>query len=380
MNNFQFYNPTRIIFGRETIPTIGKEISRYNIKKVLLLAGSGSIKRNGVFASVTESLRKEGIAFVEKWGVHANPELTHAKETIELARKEGVEAIIALGGGSVIDEAKSVAVGFYLDDLWQAFKRMVPIEKALPIFTVLTISGTGSEMNQNAVLTNDKEQRKWAIYSPLIYPKFSIIDPSVQSTLPWHQTVNGAIDAMAHTLEFYTVGRNEEATLALDESLLQTIIKSVDALKKDESDYSARASIAWAATLALNGISGAGLNGGEWACHRIEHGISALKPEVAHGAGLAVVIPAWIRYVREKNPVLFLRWAKNIWQTDSVEEAIERMKAKQKSWGAPVTMTELGVAKSEIPAIAENALTVGNIGVLDNLGKDEIVKILESAL
>lgn len=379
MNNFTYYNPTRIIFGKDTIPTIGHEIAQFGLKKVLLLAGSGSVKKNGVYGQVSKSLSSQGIEFVEQWGVQANPTLEHAKAVIEFARQESVEGIIALGGGSVIDEAKSVAAGYYLNDLWSAFTRSEQITRALPLFTVLTLSGTGTEMNINAVLTNEAEKKKWAIYSVLVAPRFSIIDPSVQSTLPWHQTVNGAIDAMAHTMEFYSVGRDEEMALALDESIFQTIIRSLDRLKADPNDYNARASIAWASTIALNGISGAGLNGGEWACHRIEHGISAIHPEVAHGAGLSVIIPAWISIVADSNPRLFERWAKNVWQSNSIGEAIDRMKQKQQSWGAPITLRELGIEERELPSIAENALMVGQIGVLKQFTKDSIIDLLKKA-
>lgn len=380
MNNFVYYNPTRIIFGKDTIPTIGKEIAQFGLKKVLILAGGGSVRNNGVHAQVCSSLDRSGIQYVEQWGVQANPTLEHARKVVQFARDEAVDGIIALGGGSVIDEAKSVAAGYYLNDLWAAFTRAEPITRALPLFTVLTLSGTGSEMNINAVLTNEAEKKKWAIYSTLVAPRFSIIDPTVQSTLPWHQTVNGAIDAMAHTMEFYSVGRDEEMTLALDESIFQTVIQSLDRLQADSQDYNARASIAWASTLALNGISGAGLNGGEWACHRIEHGISAIHPEVAHGAGLAVVIPAWISMVSGTNPKLFERWARNVWQSDTISDAIEKMKAKQKSWGAPTTLRELGVGEHEIPAIAENALLVGQIGVLKQFTQDDIIDLLKMAL
>ena len=380
MNNFVYYNPTRIIFGKDTIPTIGKEIAAFNLKKILIIAGGGSVRKNGVYDSVTESLRRAGIAYVEQWGVQANPTLEHARKVIEFARSESVDGIIALGGGSVIDESKSVAAGYYLNDLWSAFTHTEQISRALPLFVVLTLSGTGSEMNINAVLTNEEEKKKWAIYSVHVAPRFSIIDPSVQSTLPWHQTVNGAIDAMAHTMEFYSVGRDEEMSLALDESIFRTVIQSLDRLQSEPKDYAARASIAWASTLALNGIAGVGLNGGEWACHRIEHGVSAMHPEVAHGAGLAVIVPAWISYISDRNPALFERWARNIWQTNSIPDAVEKMRAKQKSWGAPVTLGELGIAESELTAIAHNAMAIGSIGVLKQFTEEEIVELLRLAL
>jgi alcohol dehydrogenase YqhD (iron-dependent ADH family) len=347
MQNFVFHNPTKVIFGRGTIPKIGSEISRYGIQKVLLLAGGGSIKKNGVYEQVVNSLKENKIDWIEHWGVRPNPVLSHANEGIKLVKENGLEGILAVGGGSVIDEAKSIAAGVFLENLWDAFERKVEIEKALPVFTILTISATCSEMDPYAVLTNEKENKKWNIGSFALYPKVSIVDPSVQFTLPWKQTVFGAIDALSHIMEFYFQSKGEEPTTSINETLILKIFESVDNLQKDPRNYSARAELSWSAILALNGISGAGLYGGDWACHTIEHGISAVHPEVAHGAGLAVVFPAWIKYIHYLNEEQFLRWAKVIFQKNNVEAAVIAMKEKYKSWGAPVSLRELGIKKEE---------------------------------
>ncbi len=379
MDNFVFYNPTKLIFGKNTIREIGKEIASNGIKKILLLAGSGSIKTNGVYDSAVASLKSAGIEWIEVWGVRANPTLSHALSAIQTVRDNNLEAVLALGGGSVIDESKSIAAGFYLDNLWSAFEKKVPVLKALPVFTVLTLSGTCSEMDSFAVLSNEEEKKKWNIGANCLYPKVSIIDPSVQMSLPWHQTVNGGIDAMSHIMEFYFMGNGDEVTLSLDEALMKTIIDSINALQKDPDDYNARANLAWTATLGLNGISGVALKGGDWGSHRIEHGISALHPEVAHGAGLAVVFPAWIKYVSNENPVLFSRWAKNIWNADSVDEALNNMKKQFFNWNAPISLRNLGIREDEIFDITENAIRIGSIGVLKNFNFDDIVNILKIA-
>ncbi|MGA2298123.1 MAG: iron-containing alcohol dehydrogenase [FCB group bacterium] len=376
MENFIFHNPTKIIFGENTITSIGKEINKAGIKNILLLAGAGSIKRNGVYDQVVSSLGVNKIEFVEHWGVRANPSLKHALEGIKIVMENKLEAVLAVGGGSVIDEGKSIAAGYYLDNLWDVFERKAIINKALPIFTILTLSGTGSEMDPHAVITNDEENKKWPIGSPLLYPKVSIIDPTVQMSLPWEQTVYGAIDAMSHLMEFYFMGTEPEATIAIDESLFKTIIKSVDQLQANQKDYNARANLAWAATLALNGLSGISLGGGDWATHRIEHSISAFHPEVAHGAGLAVIFPAWVKYVNQNNPSQFLRWAQNVWNSGSIEDAIEAMIKKYKSWNAPVSLRDLNISGDEFPVLASYAVMDGTLGFVKKLNKNDVENIL----
>lgn len=234
-------------------------------------------------------------------------------------------------------------------------------------------------MDPYAVLSNDTAKVKTNIGAESLFPKVSIIDPTVQMTLPWNQTANGAIDAMSHIMEFYFLGTNEETVISIDDSLLKTIIKSVDLLQKDEQDYNARANLAWAATLALNGIAGTAMKGGDWASHKIEHGISAIHPEVAHGAGLAVIFPAFIKYNQDTNPLQFKRWAKEVWGADTVDNGIDAMKSKFGNWKAPVSLRELGIKESEFDDIAESSLSDGLIGNLRQLGKREILEILSIA-
>ncbi len=382
MQNFVFHNPTKVIFGQGTIQKIGSEISKFGLKKILLLAGGGSIKSNSVYDQVKTSLKNYNLSWVEHWGVRPNPVLSHAIEGIKIIQENNLEGILAVGGGSVIDEAKCIAAGYYLDNLWDAFERKVDIINALPVFTVLTISATCSEMDPYAVLTNEKENKKWNIGGAALYPKVSIIDPSVQFSLPWEQTVYGAIDALSHIMEFYFQSKGEEPTTSIDETLILNIFKNVDRLQIEPKDYNARSSLSWSAILALNGISGAGLYGGDWACHTIEHGISAVHPEVAHGAGLAVVFPAWIKYIHPLNEPQFLRWAKVIFNKNNVEGAVSALKDKYKSWGAPISLRDLGIKKEEIPIIVENVCQASNIraiGAIKNLDYNDIMEILKIA-
>lgn len=378
MQNFIFHNPTKIIFGKNTINAIGKEVKKSAAKKVLLLAGSGSIKNNSVYEQITASLKSSGIEWFELWGVKANPTLEHAQRAISIIKEIGIDAIVAAGGGSVIDEAKAVAAGVFVDNIWDAYLGKISISKALPIFTVLTISATGSEMNPTSVLSNEKTQKKLPLASQLLRPLASIIDPSVQSSLPWEQTVNGGIDILAHIFESYFAGSSQEVTIALNESLMKTVIKCIDTLAQDEKNYSARANLAWTATLALNGISAAGIVG-DWASHRIEHSISAVHTNIAHGTGLGVVFPAWIEYVYKENIELFQRWAKNIWNANSVEEAILLFQQKLKDWKAPTKLSELGIKYEELDFIASNSLETPTLGVLKLLNQNDVLEILKLA-
>lgn len=378
MINFTFYTPTRVLFGVGRIKEIGSEIKKSNVKKVLLVAGGGSIKKNGVYDTVIASLQEQGIDWVELWGVVPNPVLSKVMEGISLAKERGVDGVLAVGGGSVIDTAKAIASGIYLDDVWASFLGKEKINQALPIFVVLTISATGSECNGNFVITNEETKQKLGNHSPLVYPKVSIIDPSVQRTLPWNQTANGACDALSHIMESYFSGGGNETTLYVDEALTKAIIDATDKLMLNEDDLEARANLAWAATLALNGVSAAQLKG-DWASHDIEHAISALHPEVAHGAGLAVVFPAWITHVWKENEPTFRRWARNVWDTDDVLTAVERLKSTYKRWGLPTSLRELNLEKSEIPAIAQNATQLGKLGTVKELTQEDVEKILEIA-
>jgi len=381
MHNFTFYTPTKVIFGKDTIPQIGIELKKNNVASVLLLAGSGSIRQNGVYDSTIKSLKENNISFIEHFGVRPNPTVEHAREGKELITKNNLQAILAVGGGSVIDEAKALAAGYFLDDIWDSFaKKSVP-QKALPIYTILTISGTGTEANMNSVLSNHALKKKLALYCEYTFPKISIIDPTVQMSLPWHQTVNGGIDAITHCMENYFVGQNQEITISMSEGIMQTIIKCLDKLQQDANCYFSRANLAWASTCALNGITAAGMAGGDWATHRMQHAIGALYPEVAHGAGLAALFPSWIRYCNENNKTQFERWAKVVWNANSVEEGIENMVKKFKQWGSPTSISELKIVpKESLPAITDACEQISpQLGAVRILKRDDYAKIYEMA-
>ncbi len=375
MNNFNYYNPVEVLFGKGVISTLGSKFKSDKVKKVLLILGSGSSKRNGVYAQVTSSLEAQGIQWTEVDQVQANPTLEKVNKAIAVAKEAQVDAILAVGGGSVIDTAKTVAAGFCSNEpCWELFNKKENITAALPLYTVLTISATGSEMNEFAVISNEALQLKWSIYGEALFPKTSFIDPSVQASLPWFQTVNGAVDAISHIMEQYFTGSLADTTMGMAESVIKSIITATDQLQNDQLNYTARANLAWASSLALNGLFRTGTGTGDWGTHYIEHGMSAIQTEIAHGAGLAVLFPAWILHVGDYKKEAFKRWSNHIWGCDSLELAVEKFRIKLKAWGHPINLNELGIKTENIEKMIETSckLAVGRIKVLDSKDLQEI--------
>lgn len=382
MKNFDYHNPTRLVFGKDTIKDIGKFVSEYGDKKVLLLYGKGSIFKNGVYDEVVKSLDKYGIEYVEMSGVQPNPVLSKVRETVDFMKKENVDAIVAVGGGSVLDTSKIAAASFYYDgDPWDFYEKKVFPEKALPIYGVLTISATGSEMNSGGVITNEEEKKKWGWGSKYTYPRLSIVDPSIQKTLPVNQTVNGAVDTLTHVFEEYFDGTKD--TLMADEfaeGIIRTTMETVKVLIKNPNDYEARANLAWAATLALNGLNGLGRRG-DWASHGIEHSISAYY-DIAHAEGLAMVMPAWMKFVYKEDVDKFARFGEKIFgitgedKEEVALKAIEAYKSFLKEIGAPVALKERNIGEDKIDVMAKNALLRGPLGGLKKLEEEDVYKIL----
>ncbi len=385
MLNFTLYNPTKLVFGENTIESIGNHLSKYEVKKVLIVYGKGSIMKNGVYDTVVQSLKKHNIEFIELSGVKPNPVLSKVQEGIKLAKENGVDGVLAVGGGSVIDSSKAIAAGAcYEGDVWKFFEGKGKVEAALPLFTVLTLSATGSEMNSGGVVTNEEEGKKWSFGSPLLYPKVSILDPSVQRSLPANQTSNGAIDAISHVFEAYYGGTESTDMLdELSEGIIRTVITHTRELLKDSNNYKSRSELAFAATLALNGLNGVGRKG-DWASHSIEHSLSVLN-DIAHGSGLAIVMPAWMKYVYKEDVKKFAKFAShvfNINEGDDEEKAlkgIESLRNFYKEIGAPITLKEVGVKKEDLDFIADNAAILAPLGTLKPLYRDDIYKILEIA-
>ncbi|HCF48771.1 MAG TPA: NADH-dependent alcohol dehydrogenase [Syntrophomonas sp.] len=386
MRNFSFVNPTRIIFGQDTIKRLGKEAANDGIKKALLVYGQGSVFRNGVYEQVASALHEAGVGFVELPGVQPNPVLSKVQTGIELAREYQVEAVIAVGGGSVFDSAKIIAAGYHHPgEVWDFFAGAARIKQALPIYGVLTISGTGSEMNNNAVLTREDDQTKWGLGSKYLYPRLSIIDPSVQSTLPAHNTAEGAVDMITHILEVYFDGSTDvEVMREYMEGLIKTVMREAVKVLRDPADYQARAQLAWAGTLAFNGSTTPGTRGGDWATHGMEHSLSAFYP-VAHGAGLAVLLPVWMRYVYKNDPGTFHRFAEKIFGITALEgddlivAGIDALQAFFISLNIPSRLRDLGVEAADLETMADNAVLKGSLGVLQRLGREDVLNIYRQA-
>lgn len=386
MQNFVYKNPTKIIFGKDTIGEIGKEIKAKGIDKVLMIYGKGSILKNGVYDKVIASLKRNGILHVEVKGVKSNPILSKVKEAIEVGKREGVQGILAVGGGSVYDTSKITSIGHYYNgDVWDFYEGKAKPQKALPIFGVLTISATGSEMNSGAVITNEEDNKKWGYGSPLLFPKVSIIDPSIQSTLPKKQTANTAIDTMSHVFELYFDGTNDvDIMREYSEGIIRTAMKHVKVLLNNPNNYESRAQLAWGATLALNGSNGTGRTFGDWSSHNIEHSLSALY-DISHGEGLAIVFPAWMRYVYEEDMNVFERFSEKIFnitegsKEEKILKGIDSLKEFYKSINAPTSLKEIGIKEDELENIAENAAMLEPLGTFKKLYKDDILEILKMA-
>jgi len=386
MNDFVFHNPTKIIFGRGKIAELGAVVAA-SVKRVLLIYGRGSIKRNGVYEQVISSLQAANVEAVELAGVKPNPVLSKVHQGIELAREHRVEALVAVGGGSVIDTAKTIASGFYYQgDIWDAFIGQYAPERALPLYVVLTLSASGSEMNGGAVITNEKTAQKYPFWSVHSHPRVSIIDPAVQFSLPPEQTVNGAVDALTHVLELYFDGSaNTMVQDEIAEGIVRTIIRSTEILLERPDDYEARAQLAWSATLALCGLNHAGRSGGDWASHRLEHSLSALY-DLAHGAGLAIVFPAWMRYVYREDRPKFARFARQVFgisEPDDEQAALKGIAALKDwlSWiGAPTSLREAGISPEDLERIVANATLQGPLGRLKRLEAIDLQEILKLAL
>lgn len=381
MNNFSYYNPTRYVFGQGEYKKIGT-LLQGTVSKLLLHYGGGSIKRSGLYDEVTASLRGAGIDYVELGGVKPNPSLDKVREGIELCRREGVDAVLAVGGGSVIDSAKAIAMGTtHHGDVWKLFTREEQLTtKPLPVATILTIPAAGSENSPNTVVSNEASNRKLGFGHEQLRPKLSIVSPELCLTLPKNQMANGACDMLCHIFErYFTNTPGTELTDALCEATMRTIMQQASILCREPQNVEAWAQLALSGTIAHNNILGLGREQ-SWTCHALEHELSAVY-DVAHGAGLAVIVPAYFETVWQANPGIFAQWATNVMGVSAsrdtervVREGIERLRAWYKELGLPQTMQELGIpADADFAAMARGACSVRDGGVLPG------VKILNQA-
>jgi hypothetical protein len=387
MQNFTYQNTTKIVFGKGTEEEVGEYTAKHG-SKVLLHYGGGSIKKYGTYDKVVKSLEKAGIEYVELGGVEPNPKLSLVHKGIELAKEERVDFILAVGGGSVIDSAKAIAVGYFYDgDVWDFYYNNVEIKEALPVGVVLTIPAAGSESSTSSVVTKMDGMYKRSIGTELVRPKFAIMNPEITFTLPDYQTACGAVDIMAHIMErYFTNTDNVEYTDRLSEASLKTIINNTPKVLEDNEDYAARAEIMWVGSNAHNGLLGTGREE-DWSSHGMEHELSGIY-DVAHGAGLAVVFPAWMEYVYQHDLERFAQFAHRVWDVDpdfkdlewTAQQGIKKTKEFFSDIGMPVTLAELDIPADRLEEMAKKATENGPIGSFVELDTEDVLKIYKSAL
>ena len=389
MDNFQFYSPTEFVFGKETENESGRLVKKYGGSKVLIHYGGGSAVKSGLLDRVKASLEKEGIGYVLLGGVKPNPRDTKIYEGIELCRKENVDFILCVGGGSVIDSAKGIAIGVLYDgDFWDFYGTGKKVERALSIGTVLTIAAAGSEGSPGSVVTKEEGMLKRDVGSDLLRPKFSILNPELTETLPAYQTACGATDIMAHVFERYFTNTEEvEISDRLCEAVLMTMIKETPRAIADPHNYQARANIMWAGTVAHNDIVGVGRSQ-DWNSHGIEHELSGLY-DCAHGAGLAVIMPSWMEFVYKHNIMRFAQMAVRIWgcpmnfenPEETALKGIACFRRFLHDIGMPINFEELGAKEEDIPVLVEKfGLGDGKTGGFVPLSSDDIAEIYKIAV
>ncbi len=388
MDNFNFYSPTEFVFGKDRENETGIYVKKYGGTRVLIHYGSGSAVKSGLVDKVKRSLEAEGLYYTELGGVKPNPRDTLIYEGIDIVKKEKLDFIVCIGGGSVIDSAKGIAAGALYDgDFWDFYSRKAQITAALPVGTVLTIAAAGSEGSGDSVVTQEKTKTKRGAGSDHLRPKFSVMDPALTCTLPAYQTACGATDIMAHVFErYFTNTKDVEITDRLCEAVLITMVKETPRVIADPNNYEARANIMWAGTVAHNGIVGVGRSQ-DWNSHGIEHELSGMY-DCAHGAGLAVIMPSWMEFVMKHDVMRFAEMAVRVWGcqmnfSDPEETAKQGIKAFRRflhDIGLPINLKELGADTADIPAlVAHQGLNGGKTGGFVSLSEEDITEIYNIA-
>ncbi|MFZ3590605.1 iron-containing alcohol dehydrogenase [Bacillus sp. DJP31] len=387
MEQFIFNNPTKLIFGKETLEHVKEEVKVYG-KKVLLVYGGGSIKRNGLYDQVLGLLEEIGAEVHELAGVEPNPRLTTAKRGIEICKKEGIEFVLAVGGGSVIDCTKLIAAGAKYDgDAWDLVTHKAEVLGALPFGTVLTLAATGSEMNAGSVITNWETNEKYGWGSPATFPKFSILDPVHTYSVPKDQTIYGIVDMMSHVFEHYFhTATNTPLQDRMCESILLTVMEVGPQLVNDLENYELRETILYCGTMALNGMVSMGYRG-DWASHNMEHAVSAVY-DIPHAGGLAILFPNWMKHTLDTNVYRFVQLAVRVFnvnpegKTDRevALEGIEKVRAFWTSIGAPTRLADYEIGDDQLELMADKAMTRGEFGNFKPLQKEDVLAILRASL
>lgn len=388
MNNFNFYSPTQFVFGKERENEAGKYVKRFGGSRVLIHFGGGSVIKSGLLDRVKKSLTDEGLSFFELGGVVPNPRSGLVYQGVELCKKESIDFILAVGGGSVIDSAKAIALGaVYEGDFWDFYsgKR---VENALPVATILTLTAAGSEGSTGSVITHEDGMLKRAANSDALRPVFSILNPELTCSLPAFQTACGATDMMAHVMERYFTNTKEvEITDRICEGIMLTVINEAPKALANPNDYEARANLMWAGMVAHNDICGVGREQ-DWSTHQMEHELSGLY-DVAHGAGLAVMFPAWMKYVMYNDVNRFAQFAVRVWGVEmdfqhpenTARKGIERYEQFMSSIGMPIRFSQLGAKAEDIPTLVKTlGLGERTLGSFVKLTEEDVAKIYALAV
>lgn len=387
MENFTFQNATKIIFGKDTVSCIGQEIKRFSNNILFVHYGDAFIKESGLWNCVTDSLTASGVQYVEMTGVKPNPVLSTVRKGIEICQKNGIDFILAVGGGSVIDTAKAIAAGVvYKGDIWDLFLRKDTFKDALPTGVIVTIPATGSESSTGAVITNEQNHSKLDIMDTCLRPAFAILAPELSYTLPPYQTFSGIADMMSHVMErYFTSVLNVDLTDRLCEGTLKAIIRNADILLNDPQNYNARSEIMWAATLAHNDLLATG-RVGDWACHAMGMELSALY-DSTHGATITVITPAWMKYVYKDNLDRFAQFAMRVWDIEydfeaparTAKQGIEKLKNFFSKIGMPVSLQELCVPDDRLEEMSQRVTRNGVIGNIMKLSESDVLNIYKLA-
>lgn len=391
MENFQYYTPTKIIFGRGAEEQTGQLAAEQGCKKVLVHYGGGSVVRSGLLERIYRSLDAVGISYVSLGGVVPNPRLSLVYEGIRLARKEQVDFILAVGGGSVIDSAKAIGYGVANEgDVWDFYDKRRTAKACLPIGVVLTIAAAGSEMSDSSVITKEEGWLKRGYSSNYARARFAVMNPELTMTLPKYQTASGCVDIMMHTMErYFNHSENMEMTDGISEHLLRTVMKNAKILMNEPDNYQARAEVMWAGSLSHNGLTGCGTGGGDWASHQLEHELGGMF-DVAHGAGLAAVWGSWARYVMDAEPERFAKFAVNVMgvkpeaeKLKTAQKGIEAMEDFYRALDMPVCIGDMGIELTEeqMRELAEKCSHFGKrtIGCIKKLDQEDMYQIYKEA-
>ncbi|ASB90539.1 iron-containing alcohol dehydrogenase [Bacillus sonorensis] len=387
MDNFTYWNPTKLIFGRGEVEKLADEVKNYG-RNVLLVYGGGSIKRNGLYDQVVSILEKAGVNVHELAGVEPNPRVATVNKGAAICKEKGIDFLLAVGGGSVIDCTKAIAAGAKYDgDAWDIVtKKHIPTE-ALPFGTVLTLAATGSEMNSGSVITNWETNEKYGWGSPLVFPKFSILDPVNTFSVPKDHTIYGIVDMMSHVFEqYFHHTKNTPYQDRMCESLLKTVIETAPKLIEDLENYELRETILYTGTIALNGMLSMGARG-DWATHNIEHAVSAVY-DIPHAGGLAILFPNWMKHTLSENVGRFKQLAVRVFDIDVTGKTdrevalagIEKLSEFWTSLGAPNRLADYDITDEKLDVIADKAMANGEFGRFKTLNKEDVVSILKASL